>query len=213
MFEKANKILVISAHADDMELGCGATIDKLVSEGKDVYSLALSVNNKGKAEQYPREHIVMEAMESAKILGIPADKVFIEHFENRTFPEQRQQILDTIWKYKKQIQPDLVITGALNDMHQDHATVAQESLRAFKDCNLIAYAFDWNRLNKHVNFYSEISEKNLQNKIKAVQTYKSQTDTQRTYLSEKYLRSWAFTRGVEVGLPLAEAFEIVRIID
>ncbi len=213
MFEKAQKILVISAHADDMELGCGATIDKLTQAGKEVHSLVLSVNNKGAAQQYSREQIVTEAMEAGNTLGIPSDRIYIEHFENRTFPSQRQAILDKIWEYKRKLNPDFVITGAFNDMHQDHATVAQESFRAFKDCSIIAYAFDWNRIDKKVNAYSVISEENLAKKVKAIQTYTSQTDTHRAYLTEEYIRAWAFTRGVEVNAPLAEAFEVIRLVN
>ena len=100
---------------------------------------------------------------------------------------------------------------ALDDMHQDHVTLAEESFRAFKDCNLMSYGFDWNRRNKHTNFYSILSEENLEKKVEAVMCYKSQADG-RDYFSREYIRSLALTRGIEIKEKRAEAFDIIRLI-
>lgn len=212
MLKNVKKILTISAHADDMELGCGASINKWAEEGIEIFNLILSLNQKGLAEKYTREEITKEVMASATILGIPVKNVFIENFENRIFPEQRQLILDCLWNYRRKLDPDLVITGSLEDIHQDHITVAQESFRAFKEHNIMSYGFDWNRINKTVNYYSVISEENLKKKIAAVMAYKSQHDGRQNYFSEDFMRAWAITRGVEIKTPLAEAFSIIRLI-
>ncbi len=211
MFTKIKKVLVLSAHADDMELGCGGTVHRLIQEGKEVYSLVMSLNKKGLASKFSEQEIVDECMRSASVLGIDKENIFIEKFENRIFPEQRQAILDTIIHYRDKIKPDLVITGSLDDMHQDHVVLAHESFRAFKDYNLISYGFDWNRLNKKADFYFVISEENLQAKIQAVMSYQSQV-AGRDYFSENYIRSWAVVRGVEVKQKYAESFQIVRLV-
>ena len=49
-------------------------------------------------------------------------------------------------KHKKNIKPDLVIMPSLNDIHQDHATIAQEGLRAFKGNTILGYEIIWNNL-------------------------------------------------------------------
>lgn len=211
MLSDAKKILVISAHADDMELACGGTVYKLTQEGKDVYHLILSYNLKGASSKFSAEEVQEELYASAKILGLKKENIFIEKFENRVFPEHRQEILDTLWNYRRKINPDLVFTGTLDDMHQDHVVLAQESFRAFKDSNIISYGFDWNRINKEVDFYSILSEEALQKKIQAALCYNSQIEG-RAYFDPEYIKSWAITRGVEVKERYAEAFNVVRLV-
>lgn len=211
MFTRAQKILIISAHADDMEIGCGATVHKLAKQEKEIYSLILSLNMKGASAAFTKENITAEVHKSASILGLKKENIFIENFENRIFPRQRQEILDCLWEYNRKLNPDVVFTSALDDMHQDHVIVAQESFRAFKHTNLLSYGFDWNRLEKAVDFYSVISEEDLQKKIEATLSYKSQADG-RSYFSEEYIRSWAIARGVEIKERYAEAFQNIRLI-
>lgn len=211
MFIEAQKILVIAAHADDLEIGCGGTVAKLVAQGKEVYQLILSLNLKGVAKGVLPAQVAGEIYKSAKILGLRKENIFVEKFENRLFPSCRQQILDMLWDYRRQIRPDTVLTMSLDDMHQDHVTVARESFRAFKDCNLLSYGYDWNRLNKTADFYSILSEEELKKKIKAVLCYGSQKDD-RPYFSSEYIRAWAVTRGVEIKEKYAEAFNVIRLI-
>ncbi len=211
MLHSAQKVLIVSAHADDMELGCGGTVYKLLQEGKDVHHVILSYNLKGASSKFSADEVEKEVYASAQVLGLKKENIYIEKFENRIFPAHRQEILDTLWKYRKSVQPDLVFTGALDDMHQDHVVVAEESFRAFKDCNIISYGFDWNRIDKHVDFYSVLSEEALRKKIAAAQCYTSQVEG-RAYFSEEYIRSWAITRGVEIKERYAEAFDVVRLV-
>ncbi len=211
MLDGVKKILIICAHADDMEIGCGATVHKLLKQGKEVYELILSFNLKGASSKFTRENIRREVYNSSKVLGLKKKNIFIENFENRIFPANRQEILDTLWRYRQKIKPDVVFTQSLDDMHQDHTTVAQESFRAFKDCNLLSYGYDWNRLNKKVDFYSVLSEQDLKKKIEAISCYRSQ-DQGRPYFSPEYIRSWAITRGVEIKEKYAEAFDVIRLI-
>src|SRR3989344_4775979 len=99
MLKSAKKILVISAHADDMELGCGGTVHKLLKAGKEVYSLILSFNMKGLAAKFKFQDIEKEVYQSASILGLKKENVLLENFENRIFPQFRQEILDKLWEY------------------------------------------------------------------------------------------------------------------
>ena len=60
MFNDVNKILVIGAHADDMEIGCGGTVHKLIQQGKEVYLLTLSFNLKGMSSSFSEGQIKEE---------------------------------------------------------------------------------------------------------------------------------------------------------
>jgi len=211
IFQETKRVLVISAHADDMEFGCGATINKLIERGAEIYSLVLSLNQKGVPTKFSTDDIKEEIYQSGKILGLKRKNIFIESFENRVFYLKRQEILDLLWQYRRKLKPNLIFTLSLDDMHQDHSIVAKESFRAFKECDILSYGFDWNKIKNRVNMYSIISKKNLEKKIMAIQSYQSQMD-HRKYFSADYIRSLAIVRGTEIKENYAETFEVNRLI-
>jgi len=212
MFKSVNKILIISSHADDMEFGCGATVAKLVEEGKEIFNLTLSLNSKGIDAKYTKEDLKNEAYQSADILGLKKENVILGHFENRLFPQYRQEILDYLCSYGQSIKPDLVIAPSLGDMHQDHITVAHESFRAFKYKNILSYSLDWNKLQSQTNFYNVLQLRHVDKKIQALKCYQSQLRN-RAYFNPEYIKSVAITRGTEINCSYAEMFEVVRIIN
>ena len=97
---------------------------------------------------------------------------------------------------------------SLKDIHQDHVTIAQESLRAFKNSTILAYELVWNNLNFQNTMFIKLNKKNIQTKWKALQKYKSQE--MRSYMNEEFIYSLARTRGVQIGTEYAESFEVVR---
>lgn len=208
---KISKILVISAHADDMELGCGATINKLIEEGKEVYNLVLSLRRKTVPPDFPKKELIRETIESSKAIGIKEDNNIIKEYEHRIFPRIRQEILDEIYHQAKAIEPDLVFTTSVDDTHQDHKVVAEETFRALKNTNIVSYGFFWNMIFHRINLYSVIEEKHLERKIKAVQCYRSQMKG-RVYFNPEYIRSLAITQGANIKVKYAESFEIIRWI-
>lgn len=113
-------ILAIGAHPDDVELGCGGTISKLVSEGKRVAILDLTrgeLGTRGNAETRKQE-----AEDGAKILGVSAR-------ENLDLPDgflenskdYQLKIVQIIRKY----QPEIVLANAIEDRHPDHAKASK----------------------------------------------------------------------------------------
>lgn len=211
MFSDAKRILIISSHADDMEMGCGGVVQKLLKQGKEVFQIILSFNFKGPSSKFTYNDILGEIFDSAEILGLKSENIFVEKFENRIFSANRQKILDVLCKYRSKLTPDMVITSSIDDLHQDHNVVAKESFRAFRDLSIISYCYNWNRLSSKYNYYCALSEEELDNKIKAILSYKSQGEG-RLYFSPEYIRSLAITQGMDIKEHYAEAFEIVRLI-
>ena len=100
----------------------------------------------------------------------------------------------------------------LHDLHQDHATIATEGLRAFKFASILSYELPWNNLTFTTSSFVHLDEKHIQTKVNALKAYESQAH--RPYSDEDFLRSVARTRGVQIGSKYAEAFNVVRwIID
>ena len=109
---------------------------------------------------------------------------------------------------RKNIEPDLVFMPSLNDVHQDHATIAQEGLRAFKGSTILGYELIWNNLTFNTTSFVNLDEKHIQKKCDALKEYKSQG--QKDYMSKDFIFSLARTRGIQIGTQFAESFEVVR---
>ena len=109
-------VLAIGAHPDDVELGCGGTISKLVAEGKVVAVLDLTrgeLGTRGSAETRR-----LEAENGAKIMGVSTRENldlpdgFLENIK-----EYQLKIVAAIRKY----QPDIILANSIDDRHPDHA--------------------------------------------------------------------------------------------
>lgn len=113
-------ILAIGAHPDDVELGCGGTVAKLISEGKTVAIVDLTQGELGtRGTNLTRAE---EAANSAKILGISSRENLKMKDGFLTNSEEHQlQIVKIIRKY----QPEIVLANAIDDRHPDHAKAAK----------------------------------------------------------------------------------------
>ena len=96
----------------------------------------------------------------------------------------------------------------LNDIHQDHSTIAQEGLRAFKNTTILGYELIWNNLTFNATSFIELDEKHIKTKINALKKYKSQAD--KPYFDFDFIFSLAKARGVQFGVNFAESFEVIR---
>lgn len=209
LFDKINTVLVLAPHTDDGELGMGGTIHKLLTAGKRVFYAAYSTANKSLPQGMAQDTLKIEVKQATAHLGIPPENLIIYDFEVRELNYSRQRILETLIKLRTELRPDLVFIPSLHDIHQDHQTIAQEAIRAFKNTTLLGYELIWNNLTFNTQCFVELSEEDLLAKQQSLCEYKSQH--QRSYMSPNFVRSLAVTRGVQSGLPLAEVFEVIRL--
>ena len=113
-------VLAIGAHPDDVELGCGGTISKMIAEGKTVAILDLTKGELG--TRGTSETRAKEAENAAKILGVKLRENlempdgFLENTK-----EYQIKIVRAIRKY----QPEIVFANAIDDRHPDHAKAAK----------------------------------------------------------------------------------------
>ncbi len=204
------KVLILSPHTDDGEFGCGATITKLIEDGSEVYYAAFSACEQSVLPEFPKDILTKEVKAATQILGIKPENLILFKYDVRTFNYHRQAILDDIIKLKNEIQPDLVFTPSVNDIHQDHATISNEAVRAFKFTSILCYELPWNNFNFTTTCFFKLSENHVLSKVNALKEYKSQAH--RSYADEDFIRSLARIRGVQIGAQYAEVFEMVRWI-
>lgn len=212
MIKSIKKVLVLAPHTDDGEFGCGATIAKFIEEGIEVFYIAFSSCEESVPDGFPKDVLRTEVKAATKKLGIKPENVIVLNYKVRYFSYNRQEILEDLIKYRSEINPDLILIPSLNDVHQDHATIAQEGVRAFKNRNILCYELTWNNFKFSMDYFVTVTEKNLDTKIDALSEYKSQIAI-RNYASGEFVKSLARVRGTQIGKQYAEVFEVVRLID
>lgn len=208
MLSKFKTVYVLAPHTDDGELGAGGTISKLIEEGANVYYFAFSTAETSVPEGFPKDILKTEVISATQKLGIKKENVIIYNYEVRKLNYARQEILEDLMKHKKLLKPDLVLMPSLNDIHQDHSTIAQEGLRAFKNCTVLGYELIWNNLSFDTTSFVKLDQKHVQAKADALDEYKSQGS--RDYMSDEFIFALARTRGVQIGTQYAESFEVIR---
>lgn len=121
------RILCLGCHADDIEIGCGGTMLRLLQEhpGIEVCWVVLS----GEPER------ATEARRSADAWLANAGKreVICGDFRDRYFPAQWAQVKDFIHGIAAKFAPDLVLTQRRDDAHQDHRVVGEITWHSFRN--------------------------------------------------------------------------------
>ena len=208
MISKFKTVFVLAPHTDDGELGAGGMIAKLIENGADVYYFAFSTAEQSIPAGFASNILKVEVKKATKKLGIKEQNVIIYEYEVRKLNYARQKILENLIEYKKKIFPDLVLMPSLHDIHQDHSTIADEALRAFKNTTILGYELILNNLSFDTTSFVKLDEKHIKLKCDALYEYSSQRG--RDYMSRDFIFSLAKTRGVQIGCKYAESFEVVR---
>ncbi len=210
MLDTLHNVLVLAPHTDDGELGCGGTIARLVEEGKTVHYVAFSICEESVPDRFPEDILATEVAEATASLGIEGDNLTVYRFAVRTFPGDRQRILDALVELRGRMRPEIVFLPSSDDMHQDHKIVCEEGIRAFKKTTVLGYELPWNNIRFESTALVPLEKRHLASKIEALKFYKSQEH--RNYVDESFIESLAEVRGAQAGCSYAEAFEVVRWI-
>lgn len=201
-------ILLIGAHCDDIEIGCGGTVLNLV-------------------EKYPNAHFEWVVFSSSPVRASEAEKsanrflanagsknVRIQSFRNGYFPYIGSEIKDFFESMKSQIDPDLVFTHHLDDRHQDHRTLAELTWNTFRNHLILEYEipkYDGGLGNP--NFFVPISNERAEIKTMALMEYFI-TESKKSWFTPETFLATLRLRGIESNSPsgLAEGFYCRKIL-
>jgi LmbE family N-acetylglucosaminyl deacetylase len=198
-------VCFIGAHPDDIELGAGALIADIVDQ-TNVICVTLSDNQKNPSLQ----NLVQEHRDSMAILGVKPENVILHDFTTRRFQAARQEILEFMIDLKKQYHPEVVFVHTAQDIHQDHQTITQESLRAFRGTTLLGFDVLRSSYGFFPHFLVEVTEEAVGKKIEALKAYHTYSD--KYYFDEDIIHSTAIRHGALAERPFAEGFDILRIV-
>src|SRR5579885_1295249 len=184
------RVLCVGAHCDDIEIGCGATMLRLLRENPGLHVTWVVLSSTAQRRR--------EALLSAKLfLGEAKGKrIQIRNFRDSYFPYQGGKIKDYINTLKAEPAPDLIFTHWRGDLHQDHRLVSELTWNAFRD-----------------HLICEINESLLRQKIDYIlQSFKSQTA--KPWFTSDTFEALARLRGVECAskTKFAEAFHCRKML-
>jgi LmbE family N-acetylglucosaminyl deacetylase len=199
------RTLFLGAHPDDIELGCGALIHQIASQS-EVLCVTLSDNQKNPL----LKNVVDEHYQSMSVLGVPKESIVVRQFNTRVFHESRQEILEYFLKLRKDFQPDMIFVHSKADVHQDHNTMTDEALRAFRGITLLGFDVVRSSYGFFPHLLVEVSEANVDAKLQALSQYKTYAD--KYYFQPELLRATMIRHGALAECPFAEGFDILRIV-
>jgi len=204
------KILVLAPHTDDGELGCGATINRLINEGAVIFYVAFSICEDSVPEGFPKNALELEVKEAIKVLGIKPTNLIVKNYPVRKFNSFRQDILEDLVKLRKEIAPDIIFMPCSNALHQDHYAIYSEGIRAFKHYTIYGYDLPWDTVEFRTTAFFKVEKEHVEKKVSAMECYKTQNF--RSYVDREFIEGLARVRGAQIASKYAEAFEMIRII-
>ena len=198
-------VCFFGAHPDDIEIGCGALIAHIASQ-TDLHCITLSDNQKNPL----LKNVIDEHYKSMRLLGVPKEKVIVGSFETRRFQQFRQEILEYMIDVRKRFNPEIVFVHTPADLHQDHTTVTEEGLRAFRGTTVLGYDVIRSSYGFFPHFLVEVNELDVKKKIQALAAYHTYDD--KYYFDPELTRSILVKNGALAERKFAEGFDILRII-
>ncbi|MFO7905598.1 MAG: PIG-L deacetylase family protein [Planctomycetota bacterium] len=199
-FERVTSLLCLGAHPDDIEIGCGGTILKLLGlyPSVNVHWVVLSGAPERRNEaQHCARHF---------LAGARSATVVVKDFRDRFFPYCGGQIKEYFFELAMNVQPDLILTHRLEDRHQDHRLVSELTWNTFRDHVILEYEIPkYEGDLGHPNLFVDLDQDTCARKIEAIVTaFRSQR--KRAWFSSETFWSLLRLRGLEAD-PSAEFAE------
>jgi LmbE family N-acetylglucosaminyl deacetylase len=206
--DPVHHVLALGAHPDDIEIGCGGTILRLVEQRNplSVFWLVLSGAG-GRAE---------EARASADtFLGCrPNRQVLVKSFRDGFLPWSGSAVKEVFERLKDTFRPDLIFTHRRDDAHQDHRLVAELTWNTFRDHLILEYEIPKYEGDLGApNFFVPLDEATATRKIELLlKSFPSQHD--RRWFDAETFWSVLRLRGLESNSPsrFAEGFYVRKMV-
>lgn len=206
--QEACKVLLLGAHSDDIEIGCGGTLLRLLKmyPNAEVWWVVFSATG-------PR---LREARNSAKafLRGATSSKVTLKSFRESFLPFRGEEIKEFFEHIKSRFSPDVVFTHYRQDLHQDHRVVSEFTWNTFRNHLILEYEIPKYDGDLGVpNTFITLDVDTCHDKVKNLfRHFVSQRDKQ--WFTEDLFFSLLRLRGVESNSPTkyAEAFYARKVV-
>lgn len=201
-------VLCLGAHSDDIEIGCGGTILRLLQTCKNcrVTWVVFSADAVRKRE----------AVTSAKwfLDGAKGSTIITKTFKTSFFPYRGEQIKAFFEQLKTRVAPNVIFSHYRHDLHQDHRLICELTWNTFRDHLILEYEIpkydgDLGQPNIYVPLAQMVAEAKVNYLMKGFSTQRS-----RQWFTEDTFYSLLRLRGIESNAPekYAEAFHGRKIL-
>ncbi len=203
----APRILCLGAHSDDIEIGCGGTMLRLLHEHPQACVQWVVFAGEGTRSS--------EALASAGsfLRGAKDKKIVIKDFRDGFLPYSGGEVKD-FFETLKPFAPELIFTHYRHDLHQDHRLLCELTWNTFRDHLVLEYEvpkFDGDL--GQPNLFVELDESICRRKSEhLLQHFQTQRD--RHWFSDETFRALLRIRGVECRseTSYAEAFYCRKLV-
>lgn len=202
------KILCLGAHCDDIEIGCGGTILKLIEEYSNItiYWVVFSCS-----EQRAHE---ATASSNKFLKEVSNKKVIIKNLQDGLLYFQFKELNEYFEQLKQDFSPDLIFTHYRQDKHQDHRLISDFTWNTFRNNLILEYEIPESDGNLGLpNLFVHLNEAVCHRKIQYVMDA-FPTKINQQHFTEESFRSILRIRGIESSSPshYSEAFHCRKIV-
>jgi LmbE family N-acetylglucosaminyl deacetylase len=201
--DKAFKtVLCLGSHCDDIEIGCGGTILKLLEEDPDLdfHWIVLSSDETRAKEATASANLFLERAKTRNIV--------LREFRNSFFPFMGAEIKEYFETVKRDICPHLIFTHYRGDLHQDHRLISDLTWNTFRNHLILEYEIPkYDGDLGSPNLFVHLEKSTCERKVKwIVDSFKTQME--KDWFSEETFFSMLRLRGIESSAPsgYAEGF-------
>jgi len=226
------KYLVISAHPDDEILGCGGSMAKWCIDGHVVHVLIMAEGATSRDKSRDRvtrqkelSHLARSAKKAGEILGV-ASVELLDYPDNRMDSVDLLDVVKSVEGHIDKNKPEVVVTHHSGDLNIDHQITQQAVMVACRPLpgqtvkRILSFevpsATEWQSSTNGApfipNWFEDISD-TLEDKIKALEAYRSEMREWPHARSIKAVDHLARWRGASVGCEAAETFMLIKKIN
>jgi len=204
--DKPLKILCLGAHCDDIEIGAGGTLLKLLDEYtiEQVTWIVFSSNEVRKKE----------AAKSAErfLSHVPGKNIRFNHFRDGFFPYEGNKIKEYFEQLKNELSPDVIFTHYRDDRHQDHRVISDLTWNTWRNHFILEYEIPKYDGDLGIpNFYIALDEKYIQKRNQILlETFESQRS--KHWFEDSTFSALPRIRGMESATKFAEAFYARKLV-
>jgi LmbE family N-acetylglucosaminyl deacetylase len=201
--DSLRQVLCLGAHSDDIEIGCGGTILKLIETFPDLSFYWVVFGAAGARQE--------EALASANTFLKSAGgtkSVVVKGFRDSFFPYIGAEIKESFEQLRKEVSPDLILTHYRYDLHQDHRVISDLTWNSFRNHLILEYEIPKYDGDMGIpNIFVHLNESICQRKVNyLIENFATQSN--KHWFSSDTFLSILRLRGIESNAPdkYAEAF-------
>lgn len=201
--DKPKEFLFIGAHCDDIEIGCGGVVLRLIKEYPKAFFrwIVLSSTEQRAAEALISSDLFLAATSNKEVL--------INNFRNGYLPYIGAEIKDYFERIKKTVNPDVIFTHYGQDYHQDHRILSELTWNTFRNHFILEYEIPkYDGGLNSPNIFFPLTQSESQKKVDILlQCFTSERSSKNWFTKETF-QGLMRLRGVECNAPsgYAEAF-------